>query len=89
MDLDVTGWPELPRVGLKIKFYGGDILYQCSGVCTIVRSEHTRNAAGKPGGRVWLRTSDGEVFSVPLSQVRNHAEVVGNDQETDDEDMDG
>ena len=76
MELDVTGWPQLPPVGLKIKFCSGDVVNQCAGVCTIVRADHVTNASGKPGGRVVLRTRRGEEFAVPLSQVRSHARIV-------------
>src|SRR5262249_21747244 len=74
MDLDATGWPRLPTVGSRIEFHGGDIVLQALGVCTIVRADHVRNAAGKPGGRVTIRTERGELVEVTLSQVRSHAD---------------
>jgi hypothetical protein len=79
MDLDATGWPELPPVGAKIEFHGGDIVLQSLGVCTIVRADHVRNAAGKPGGRVTIQTDRGEMVGVTLSQIRNYAEMIADE----------
>jgi hypothetical protein len=76
MDLDATGWPQLPTVGSRIEFHGGDIVLQTLGVCTIVRTDHVCNAAGKPGGRVTIQTDRGEMVDVSLSQVRSHAVLI-------------
>ncbi|MBL8824438.1 MAG: hypothetical protein JNJ77_17760 [Planctomycetia bacterium] len=76
MDLDSTGWPELPRVGSLIKFHGGGVLLQCLGKCEVIRADHVTNAVGKPGGRITLQMENGEVFDVTLSQVREHAELI-------------
>lgn len=76
MDLESTGWPELPTVGSRVEFQGGEIVLQCVGVCTVVRADHVRNATGKPGGRVTLRTSRGELVQVTLSQLRSHAVLL-------------
>lgn len=76
MDLDNTGWPQLPRVGSKIEFRGGDITLQVVGACTILRADHIPNAARRPGGRVTLKTERGEVFTVTLSQLRDHAVLL-------------
>lgn len=73
MDLEATGWPQLPAVGSEIEFTGGGVSLQVAGVCTVVRADHVRNAAGKPGGRITLRTARGHQFQVPLSQLREHA----------------
>ncbi|MGL6196891.1 MAG: hypothetical protein ACRC2T_18920 [Thermoguttaceae bacterium] len=51
MELETTGWPELPHVGTKITYHEGCIHY---GVCKIVRADHVPNAAGKPGGKVYI-----------------------------------
>jgi hypothetical protein len=76
MNLDATGWPQLPTVGSKIEFRGGDILLQVLGVCTIIRADHACNATGKPGGQVTIQTDRGELVEVTLSQVRSHADLV-------------
>ncbi|MHB8861742.1 MAG: hypothetical protein ACYC6N_05005 [Pirellulaceae bacterium] len=72
MDLDSTGWPQLPTVGSKIEFRSGGL----SGVCTIVRADHVCNAVGKPGARLWLQTERGDLVGVTLSQVRQHAVLI-------------
>ena len=76
MDLDATGWPELPTVGSKVEFFGGGILLQALGECTVVRADHVCNATGKPGGRVTLQRTNGELIEVRLSQVREHAKLI-------------
>lgn len=76
MDLDSTGWPELPTAGSRIRFINGEITLTILGECTVVRADHVRNAAGKPGGRVILRSARGEFVSVTLSQLRTHAELI-------------
>lgn len=73
MDLDATGWPQLPRLGSRIEFHGGAVHLQILGICTIVRADHVRNATGKPGGRITIQTDRGELVEVPLSQIRSHA----------------
>ena len=79
MKLDKTGWPQLPNAGTKIVFTDGLLWLKEMGVCTVIRAEHCRNA-GKPGGNVWLETEYGEIAKVNLSQIRNYAEEV-NDEE--------
>ena len=76
MDLDATGWPQLPTVGSRIEFHGGGVMLQILGTCTVVRANHVRNATGRPGGRVTLQTDRGERVQVTLSQVRDHAALV-------------
>jgi hypothetical protein len=76
MELDPAGWPQLPIVGSQIQFCDGGISLTVLGVCTVVRADHVRNAAGKPGGRVTLQTTKGELISVPLTQLRQHAELL-------------
>ena len=76
MDLDATGWPQLPTVGSRIEFRGGGIELQVIGACTIVRTDHVCNAVGKPGGRVTVKTDRGEMVEVTLSQVRDHAVLI-------------
>ena len=76
MDLESKGWPELPTVGSRIEFRGGDIVLQVLGACTVVRADHVRNAVGRPGGRVILQTDKGELVSVTLSNIRNHAVLI-------------
>ncbi len=82
MELDPAGWPQLPTVGSRIQFHGGDITLTVLGVCTVVRADHVRNAAGNPGGRVTLQTAEGELISVPLSQLRQHAELLSDGLQT-------
>ena len=76
LDLDKTGWPQLPTVGSRIRFVGGSVILSIIGECVIVRAEHARNAAGRPGGNVTVRTDRGEHVKVGLSVVREHAELV-------------
>jgi hypothetical protein len=76
MELDSNGWPQLPSVGSKVKFGSGDIVLQVCGTCIVVRADHVRNAAGRPGGRVTLKTDREELIRVTLSQLREHANLV-------------
>ena len=80
MDLDGSGWPQLPTVGSRVELRGGGVGLQVAGVCTVVRADHVRNAAGKPGGRITLRTVRGEEFQVTLSQLRQHAVLLEDGQ---------
>jgi hypothetical protein len=76
MDLDNTGWPQLPTVGSKIKFRGGGVMLQVLGTCTVVRADHVRSDTGKPGGRVIVQTERGELEQVSLSHVREHGVLI-------------
>jgi hypothetical protein len=76
MELETTGWPQLPTVGARIRFVGGTVVDQSMGECIIVRADHITNAVGKPAGRIWLQADRGELFEVTLSKLRNHAELI-------------
>jgi hypothetical protein len=75
MNLDPDGWSQLPEIGTVIDIVGGSIVYQVGGPYTITHAVHVRNAAGRPGGRVRLRTERGEESSFPLSYIREHGRV--------------
>ncbi len=76
MDLDRTGWPQLPTVGSRIKFSGGGVMLHMLGICTVVRADHVRDDSGKPTGRVTVRTEQGELEQVALGQIRQHGVLV-------------